>query len=219
MKVPQTTEARHNFYIPLCSNNYMMKLNEEKLQDSIEGIDSYLASNREELDWIEDEDLYLVLIGGGAKVAYDGEERMTDDIDFYSPYAADIGMIEGSNISAESPGVTLNDLDDFDVEIFNYLSGFEETEGELEEKVDSKGSMEQIYSGEGVDVYLASKPVWLVNKVFSYKREMHRDKDLSDIKDIYSGMSEEEKEELDNILEELSEYRVREQLEEALATD
>ena len=166
-----------------------VKMVAEKI-DKIDSLDDMLSGQK----------VKLLLLGSHAKEAisdkYCGKRveigRKTDDIDLYCVDAPI--LCGGEFVIPHNSCVTAELTPEKKVEIFSYISGFDQHDNYFRTYVDealANGNFEKLYESERSIIYCPTPDIWVVNKLFAYDAVggIDRKKDLKDITEIVRALA------------------------------
>ncbi len=138
-----------------------------------------------EIDKTIEKPVRAMILGGyalqGICSRYDIDiARKTKDIDLYSADARGLG----ENICPTGARIQLTN--DFHAELFDWISGMDH-EKDLQKRIDlgmQKNKLHTVYRSENIELYLPSPEIFVANKLFAYRGNTSRKKDLNDVKKI-----------------------------------
>jgi len=145
---------------------------------------------------LKDQDIKInaIILGGYALQAlcdeYNSEmKRNTDDIDVYTP---DARILVSDQVVISPTGARIQLAENFHAELFDWISGMDHDKNLEKEILAGMNThvFKTLYKGEKVEIFLPSAEVFIINKLFAYRGDQSRAKDLKDVYTIASILKE-----------------------------
>ena len=115
-------------------------------------------------------------------------ERKTNDIDIFTP---DAKVLIDENVRITPTGAQMPLAEGFHAELFDWISGMD-SQKDLEIRIfAAMGENETpAFKNDAIAVYVPSPDIFVANKLFSYKSDNTRAKDLSDVATLINILKE-----------------------------
>jgi len=124
--------------------------------------------------------------------------RKTKDIDLYTP---DARTIMSEDVAISPTGARIQLTPDFHAELFDWISGMDH-DGFLEDKILNgleSNNFQRAYESKFVKLYIPTPEIFVANKLFAYRGQTSREKDLKDVGTLVSVLKKEDASALEEI--------------------